>query len=96
MFRRESGPKASQLIRQAVAVTRSQWPEVPELGIVTFVDARKVRRKRDPGWCYLRAGFSHVGHTKGGLLAFQMLPEYMPEPQEAHNGQMALFSEAKE
>jgi len=47
---------------------------------VTFVNAGKVKHKRDPGRCYLRAGFKRVGETKGGLLAFQMLPAEMPEP----------------
>lgn len=47
--------------------------------MVSFVDASKVRRKRDPGRCYRRAGFQLVGETKGGLLAFQMLPDAMPD-----------------
>jgi len=48
--------------------------------MVTFVNAGEVRRKRDPGRCYLRAGFRHVGFTKGGLWAFQLLPSQMPAP----------------
>lgn len=79
-FRREGGDvQASDLIREAVAITRWYWPDVPPLGMVTFVDAGKVRRKRDPGRCYLRAGFTQVGETKGGLLAFQMTPADMPD-----------------
>lgn len=81
LFRREGGELlASELIRQAVAITRWNWPNVPDLGLVSFVDAGKTRRKRDPGRCYRRAGFEHVGFTKGGLHAFQMLREAMPEP----------------
>ncbi len=80
MFRRESGPLASALIRDAVSVTRSIWPDIPPLGIISFVDASKISHKRDPGRCYLRAGFRLAGHTKGGLLAFQLLPDEMPEP----------------
>lgn len=79
LFRNEGAGVASELIRDAVSVTRAIWPDVPSLGLVTFVDADKVRRKRDPGRCYLRAGFTHVGKTKGGLLAFQLLPHEMPE-----------------
>jgi len=30
------------------------------------------------GYCYLKAGFKHVGFTKGGLWAWQMLPSEMP------------------
>ena len=80
MFRNEGAGLASELIRAAVAATRAQWPQVPDLGMITFVDADKVRHKRDPGRCYLRAGFKRVGETKGGLLTFQMLPHEMPEP----------------
>jgi hypothetical protein len=81
MFRNESSVLSSDLIREAVAITRTRW-EVPELGMVTFVDSSKVRRKRDPGRCYRRAGFRVVGHTRGGLLALQLLPAEMPEPIE--------------
>jgi hypothetical protein len=35
--------------------TVARWPEIPELGMVTFVDAGKVRRKRDPGRCFPRS-----------------------------------------
>ena len=79
-FRREAGPPASEMIREAVGLTRGFWPEVPELGMVTFVDACKVRHKRTPGRCYKLAGFRHVGFTKGGLWVWQMLPGEMPEP----------------
>lgn len=78
LFRNEGAGLSSELIRAAVAATRAKWPTVPELGLVTFVDPSKVRAKRDPGRCYLRAGFKHAGTTKGGLLAFQMLPADMP------------------
>jgi hypothetical protein len=81
---------SSDLIREAIAATLAQWREPPALGMVTFVDASKVRRKRDPGRCYRRAGFRHVGFTKGGLWAFQLLPEEMPKPCRAFGSQMAL------
>lgn len=79
LFRRESGPVASTLIRSAVAATRFVWPDTPPLGMVTFVDPAKVRRKRDPGRCFRKAGFTPVGVTHGGLLVLQMLPADMPE-----------------
>lgn len=90
-FRNEGAGLSSDLIRSAVSATRVKWPQVPDLGMITFVDASKVRRKRYPGWCYLKAGFSHVGKTKGGLLAFQMLPNKMPKPQNASGQTLALF-----
>jgi hypothetical protein len=79
LFRNEGAALSSELIREAVAATRACWPAVPDLGMVSFVDASKTRRKRDPGRCYRKAGFRHVGFTKGGLYAFQMLPSEMPE-----------------
>jgi hypothetical protein len=79
-FRNEGPHLSSSLIREAVAVTRWRWPEVPALGMVSFVDAKKTRQKRDPGYCYRMAGFVHVGFTKSGLWAFQMTEDNMPEP----------------
>ena len=84
-FRNEGAGLSSELIREAVAATLHHWPDAPELGLVTFVDAHKTRRKRDPGRCYLRAGFRHIGFTKGGLYALQMLPSEMPKPVAAWN-----------
>jgi hypothetical protein len=81
LFRREGGPhRASDLIRDAVAATRWTWPEIPTLGMVTFVDEREVRPtmvRGAPvyGWTYRRAGFVEVGRTKDkDLLALQMTP----------------------
>jgi hypothetical protein len=85
---------SSDLIRAAAAATLATWPEPPALGMVTFVDPGKVRRKRDPGRCYLRAGFALVGTTKAGLLVFQMLPDRLPEPAEAVGVQASLFPAA--
>lgn len=55
-FRNEGGHLSSELIREAVACTVWKW-EPPSLGMITFVDRSKIRHKRDPGRCYLRAGF---------------------------------------
>lgn len=82
------GVRSSELIREAVAVTRSIWGTPPALGMVTFVDPTKVRPKRDFGWCYLKAGFQRCGTTKGGLIALQLLPAGMPEPEEARDFQL--------
>lgn len=81
LFRNEVPDRylSSELITQAVAATRAVWSEPPDLGFVTFVDARQVRHKRDPGRCYRRVGWEHVGYTQGGLLALQLLPDQMPE-----------------
>jgi hypothetical protein len=89
-FRNEGAGLSSELIREAVAATLHEWPEPPALGMVTFVDAKKVRHKRDPGRCYIKAGFKRVGFTKGGLVALQLLPADMPRPMPAMGAQLAL------
>lgn len=94
-FRNEAGERnlSSELIREAVAATKAEYGTPPELGMITFVNTTKVRRKRDFGRCYLRAGFRHVGFTKGGLVALQLLPAEMPESRAAlrdHGTQCAL------
>lgn len=77
-FRNESKALSSELILEAVAATRAVFGEPPPLGMVTFVDASKTRHKRDPGRCYRKAGFRHVGFTKAGLWALQLVPAEMP------------------
>jgi hypothetical protein len=89
-FRNESEHLSSLLILDAVAATRHVYGDAPPLGMITFVDASKTRRKRDPGRCYLRAGFKNCGHTKGGLVALQLLPADMPDARPALGQQLAL------
>lgn len=83
-FRNEGPSLSSALIVDAVAATRATFGEPPELGMVTFVDRSKTRPKRDPGYCYLKAGFKQVGWTKGGLVALQLTPDEMPAPDAPH------------
>jgi hypothetical protein len=80
LFRKEVPGLASEFILEAISATRWYWPDIPELGMVTFVDPDKVESK-NPGYCYLMAGFERDGETQGGLLAFRMRPERMPDPE---------------
>lgn len=99
LFRNEGGQLSSDLITWAVAHTRAVWPDVPALGIVSFVDASKTENKEVPGWCYRRARWSHVGFTKGGLYVFQQMPgrkigrrsKPMPEAIPVPGSQVSLF-----
>ena len=88
-FRNEGPSLSSALIRDAVAATRHIYGDPPALGMITFVDTEKTRRKRDPGRCYRKAGFRPCGFTKGGLVALQLLPGDMPTA-EPPIGEFAL------
>lgn len=96
LFRNEGHERASDMILSAVAATRFKW-EPPANGMVTFVSPKAVpgtmvRGQRIFGHCYQRAGFRHVGFTKGGLWAWQLLPKDMPPPAPAIGQELELFA----
>lgn len=99
-FRNEGCGVASEMIREAVAATLAFYGAAPPLGMITFVDRKKVRPYVTPkghkifGQVYRQAGFKEVGETKGGLLALQLLPNAMPAPRGAHGMQANLFGVA--
>jgi hypothetical protein len=87
---------ASALIHDAVAATRWRFGDAPELGMVTFLDRDHVRPTRVRGqsvygWTWMRVGFEPDGQTKGGLLAFRLSPERMPEPKPPAQTQLDLW-----
>jgi hypothetical protein len=87
-FRSEDAGIASELIKEAVAATRAVYGDAPPLGMVTFLDTKEVKPikvRGIPTWgrTWELAGFKHVGWTKGGLMAFQLLPSDMPAPHPA-------------
>lgn len=95
-FRNEGLGVASELILQAVSVTRWHFGKSPSLGMVTFVDESKVkptkvRGKNVWGWTYREAGFEECGRTQGGLLALQLRPKDMPSAQPPYSAQEVLF-----
>lgn len=86
IFRNEGPVLSSDLIREAVAATRAVWGEPPEQGFVTFVDATAVRHKRDPGRCYLRAGWRRAGATRSGKVALVLDPSSFPDAEAPIGG----------
>lgn len=98
-FRREGGARASELIREAVAITRAIFGIPPALGMITFIDRRKVpplhtRRGDIWGYTYRKAGFREVGESKKNrLLCLQLLPEDMPAPMPKIDVQLPLFGQ---
>ena len=83
LFRNEGPLLSSDLVREADALAWARWPDVPRH--FTYVDPGKVR-SRNPGYCFLRAGWRRCGRSGRGLLLLQVFPEWVPE--RASDGQM--------
>lgn len=62
VFRRESGPRASELILAAEAFALEKWGPAP---LYTYVAADRIR-STNPGCCFKLAGYAYVGTTPGG------------------------------
>jgi hypothetical protein len=67
VFRNEGAHRSSELIRQADAIADAIWPDSRHY---TYVAAEKVR-SRNPGYCFLKAGWRRCGRTKSGLLILE-------------------------
>ncbi len=79
LFRRlpECPVLASDLIRSATVATYTIWAErygaLPAERLRTEVDTRRVR-SRNPGYCYLCAGYTRDRVVRGKLYLFAPLP----------------------
>ena len=76
-FRNEGAGLSSALITEAMAIAWARWPGER---LYTYVDAGEIRSS-NPGYCFLAAGWRHVGWTKGGhgrrsLRILEALPEW--------------------
>jgi len=71
VFRNEGPLLSSDLIRQADELAWNRWPGHR---LYTYVDPLRTRRKRDPGRCFLKAGWTYDGWTKGGLRILEKVP----------------------
>jgi hypothetical protein len=70
VFRNESDTLSSELIREADDLAWDRWPD--EARHFTYVDPSKVRRKRDPGRCFIKADWHPTGHTSTrGLIVLE-------------------------
>lgn len=70
VFRNEGPSQSSSLIRQADACADLCWPRQRHY---TYVDGAAVR-SRNPGWCFICAGWRRCGVTKGGLIILEREP----------------------
>jgi hypothetical protein len=70
IFRNEGPTLSSELIREATDRTYIYWERHyggrPSVPLRTEIDPAKTRHKRDPGRCFLKAGWHHVGWTAEG------------------------------
>lgn len=71
MFRNEGAGLSSDLIREADELAWQRWQNTPRH--FTYVDPGKVRKKRDPGQCFLKAGWRTCGYSARGLLILEKL-----------------------
>lgn len=81
VFRNDGAGRASDLIRAAHGLAWERWPGAR---FYTYVNPRRVQRKRQPGRCFLKAGWRYVRDTQGkpartkerGYLILEMLPAW--------------------
>lgn len=64
IFRNESKILSSTLIREADAIADFCWPGERHY---TYVRQEAIK-SRNPGYCFICAGWKRIGFTKGGLL----------------------------
>ncbi len=69
IFRNEGAGLSSDLVRAATETTYQLWrrryQSLPDVRLTTEIDPGKVRRKRDPGRCFRRAGWEYLYTTEG-------------------------------
>jgi hypothetical protein len=68
VFRNETSHRSSDLVRQACRIADCLWPDTRRY---TFVEASKVK-SRNPGYCFLVAGWRRCGFTKRGLIVLEL------------------------
>lgn len=67
VFRNESKCLSSDLIREADTVADFAWPSERHY---TYVRA-EVIKSRNPGYCFICAGWKRCGYTKAGLFILE-------------------------
>lgn len=71
VFRNESATLSSHLVREADAIADLCWPSQRHY---TYVRAQAVQ-SRNPGWCFICAGWKRCGYTAGGLVVLERIKE---------------------
>jgi hypothetical protein len=71
VFRNEGPLLSSDLVREADALAWRRWSD--QIRHFTYVDASRIRHKRDPGRCFLRAGWRTCGVSTTGKLLMEIV-----------------------
>jgi len=71
VFRNEGAGVSSELIKAADEIAWNRWPGAR---LYTYVDGRRVK-SRNPGYCFLMAGWRRCGMTKSGLIIMEIFPD---------------------
>lgn len=75
VFRNEAPElyRSSDLILAAEVWAMEDWSERPpeQPVFLTYVCPNRTRKKRDPGRCFRKAGWTEAGTSKGGLILFR-------------------------
>ena len=69
VFRNDGPRRGSELILESVALSRG-WG--PGERLYTYVDPKRVA-SRNPGWCFICAGWRRCGVSVGGLLVLELV-----------------------
>lgn len=70
VFRNEGTELSSELILEAMAAAWLRWPGER---LYTYVNPEEIKSK-NPGYCFIKAGWTRCGRTKGGLVILEALP----------------------
>jgi hypothetical protein len=65
VFRNESSSRASDLVKEAMAAAWERWPGER---LYTYVNRAKIRPTRQPGRCFIKAGWRQCGITARNKL----------------------------
>lgn len=84
---------SSELIGEALAASAARFGPPPDKGMATFIDEDEVRPKRNPGYCFLVAGFEVYGRTQEfGRLVLWLPPDRCPAPIPANHTQERMIA----
>lgn len=81
VFRNEGPLLSSYLILLAEVWAWQRWPGER---LYTHVDPAKVR-SRNPGCCFIKAGWRVCGKTKRGLIELEKRPEWKAKAENSRN-----------